>query len=43
VKLVFDEPLEVLRRLAPGMSVEPSVDLRTAGSDQPVDAGSDHP
>jgi len=35
VKLVFDEPLEVLRRLAPGMSVEPSVDLRTGGSDHP--------
>jgi membrane fusion protein (multidrug efflux system) len=35
VKLVFDEPLEVLRRLAPGMSVEPSVDLRTSGADQP--------
>jgi membrane fusion protein (multidrug efflux system) len=28
VKIVFDEKPDVLRRLAPGMSVEPSVDLR---------------
>jgi membrane fusion protein (multidrug efflux system) len=35
VKLVFDEPIEVLRRLSPGMSVEPSVDLRTSGADHP--------
>jgi membrane fusion protein (multidrug efflux system) len=34
VKLVFDEPIEALRRLAPGMSVEPSVDLRTGGQDR---------
>jgi len=31
VKIVFDEPLDVLFRLAPGMSVEPRVDITAAG------------
>ena len=36
VKIFFDEPLDVLSRFAPGMSVEPRVDVSAAGgsSDQ---------
>jgi len=32
-KIVFDEPLDVLRLLAPGMSVEPRVDVAAEGND----------
>jgi membrane fusion protein (multidrug efflux system) len=32
VKIVFDEPLDVLKRLSPGMSVEPSVHVSAAGN-----------
>jgi membrane fusion protein (multidrug efflux system) len=32
VKIVFDEPLDILWNLAPGMSVEPRVDVAAAGS-----------
>ena len=31
IKIVFDEPLDVLLRLAPGMSVEPRVDVSAPG------------
>jgi membrane fusion protein (multidrug efflux system) len=31
VKIVFDEPLDVLFHLAPGMSVEPRVDVAAPG------------
>jgi hypothetical protein len=31
VKIVFDEPLDVLTHLAPGMSVEPRVDVAGPG------------
>jgi membrane fusion protein (multidrug efflux system) len=33
VKIVFDEPLDVLMHLAPGMSVEPRVDVSAAGDE----------
>jgi membrane fusion protein (multidrug efflux system) len=36
VKIVFDEPLDVLKRLAPGMSVEPRVNVSAPGN---TDAG----
>jgi len=35
VKIVFDEPLDVLSRLAPGMSVEPRVNVAAAPSSHP--------
>jgi membrane fusion protein (multidrug efflux system) len=36
VKIVFDEPMERLMLLAPGMSVEPTVNVAASGSDQPA-------
>ncbi len=39
VKIVFDEPLGALLRLAPGMSVEPKIDV----SGHPEEAGRDKP
>jgi hypothetical protein len=31
VKIVFDEPVDVLERLSPGMSVEPRVHVSVPG------------
>jgi membrane fusion protein (multidrug efflux system) len=48
VKIVFDEPLDVLRRLSPGMSVEPKVHVSAAGDPsagppQPSNEAAAHP
>jgi len=40
VKIDFDEPLENLIELAPGMSVEPKVNVAASGSAQPATASS---